>query len=172
MTPVTLEGFLSKKEIDASYGRSYRSLTRDITRAVKTADASVLQHLKLVTEDEDVREGTDVTLDMIQDLSNHGMRPTWLAEESWIAEWCARRSGRRRAEVQPTDPPLTPDSHPFSPTRPSDPSIAAVPIQSATVELLQQRTIKGSRLRCSAGSCRSRTSRFVTPTNSPKRASN
>lgn len=92
MTPATLTGFLNKKEIEATYGRSYRSLTRDITRAVKTGDANVLQHLKLVTDDETVREGSDVTLEMIQDLSNNGLRPMWLAEESWVAEWCARRS--------------------------------------------------------------------------------
>jgi len=139
MTPVTLEGFLSKKEIEASYGRSYRSLTRDITRAVKTGDTKILQHLKLVTEDEKVREGTDVTLDMIQDLSNHGMRPTWLAEETWIADWCARRSGQRRADVIPSDVPSRPDSRPVTSTRASDPPDATLPIQPAAVELLQQR---------------------------------
>ena len=139
MTTVTLEGFLSKKEIEASYGRSYRSLTRDITRAVKTGDAKILQHLKLVTEDEKVREGTDVTLGMIQDLSNHGMRPTWLAEESWIAEWCARRSARRNGEVAPMDVPDTPDTRPSSPTRASDPVAPTPSIQLATAELFQQR---------------------------------
>src|SRR5262245_45553170 len=102
MTPATLNGFLSKKEIESAYGRSFRSLTRDITRAVKAGDMNILRHLKLVTEDEAVREGTNVTLDMIQDLSNRGQRPMWLVEETWVADWVTRRPGRGRDTARST----------------------------------------------------------------------
>ena len=137
MTTATLAGFLSKKEIEASYGRSFRSLTRDITRAVRAGDTDILRHLKLVTEDEKVREGSEVTLDLIQELSNDGLRPMWLAEESWVADWCKGRPGQRRdvferMEVE-TDSGLVMQS-------PSDDSqAAATPTPSASVELLHQR---------------------------------
>lgn len=139
MTPVALDGFLSKKQIEASYGRSYRSLTRDITRAVKTGNTDVLRHLKLITEDDKVREGTEVTLELIQDLSNHGMRPTWLAEESWVAEWCARRRlGPRQADAheEPSDDPgPSPSKLPPTP----EPGTATPPTSSVSVEMFQQR---------------------------------
>jgi hypothetical protein len=118
MTPAALQGFLNKKEIEANYGRSYRSLTRDITRAVKTGDADILEHLKLVTDDDTVREGSDVTLEMIQDLSNNGLRPMWLAEEKWIAEWCARRSTQRSDDDAPIQPEPQPET--FVPPSTSD----------------------------------------------------
>src|SRR5436190_13730738 len=129
MTPATLSGFLNKKEIEANYGRSYRSLTRDITRAVKAADADILQHLKLVTDDETVREGTDVTLDMIQDLSNNGLRPMWLAEETWVAEWCTRRSGSRQDNAAPIQ--REPEQEPIVLTKNVE--------SPAVAQLLQQR---------------------------------
>jgi hypothetical protein len=138
MTPVTVDGYLSKKEIEASYGRSFRSLTRDITRAVKMADAKTLRHLKIVTEDIKVREGTEVTLEMIQDLSNRGLRPMWLAEKSWVAEWCIQRSKRRRNYNQPPDHPPEP-SH-LSPSAASNfPPPPPSPLQLPAIESLQHR---------------------------------
>jgi hypothetical protein len=137
MTTATLTGFLSKKEIEASYGRSYRSLTRDITKAVKAGNTDILRHLKLVTEDEAVREGTDVTLDMIQDLSNQGQRPMWLAEESWVADWCTQRSVYRRDSTKQTE--VESASRPVTQSPSKDSSSASTPTQSAPVEFLQQR---------------------------------
>lgn len=129
MTPAVLQGFLNKKEIEANYGRSYRSLTRDITRAVKSGDADILRHLKLVTDDDTVREGSDVTLEMIQDLSNNGLRPMWLAEESWVAEWCAKRSAHRADE----DASIQVEPRPESPVPPAS-------VQSpAAAQIFQQR---------------------------------
>ena len=129
MTSANLAGFLNKKEIESNYGRSYRSLTRDITQAVKSGDASILQHLKLVTEDDTVREGSDVTLDMIQDLSNNGLRPMWLAEETWVAEWCARRSSARQDDA--TSIQSEPEQEPIVPTKNLE--------SSAVTQLYQQR---------------------------------
>jgi len=113
MTSSTPAGFLNKKEIEANYGRSYRSLTRDITRAVKSRDANILQHLKLVTEDKRIREGTEVDLELIQELSNSGLRPMWLAEETWVADWCLKKSNQSetdgtRIQQQPESKPRAP----------------------------------------------------------------
>jgi hypothetical protein len=134
MTTFTLDGFLSKKEIESAYGRSFRSLTRDITRAVKAGDADVLRHLKLVTEDELVREGTDVTLDMIQELSNAGQRPMWLVEEGWVADWITRRPTRRGETVasQSSSPANTRAKEVHN-------SAPPVPAQSAPAPLLLER---------------------------------
>jgi hypothetical protein len=105
MTSAVVPGFLNKKEIETNYGRSYRSLTRDITRAVKSRDANILQHLKLVTEDEQIREGSEVTLDLIQELSNRGLRPMWVAEETWVADWVLKKTREGDPTAQPAPEP-------------------------------------------------------------------
>ena len=129
MTPATLAGFLNKKEIEANYGRSYRSLTRDITRAVKSGDTSILQNLKLVTDDEKIREGSEVSFELIQELSNSGLRPMWVAKESWVAEWCAQKSSRQSGDATPIQ--TQPLEEPIVPTKNVD--------SSAVVQLYQQR---------------------------------
>lgn len=133
MTVASPRGYLNKKQIEATYGRSYRSLTRDITNAVKVGDTKILQYLKLVTEDGKLREGSDVTLDMIQELSNSGLRPMWLAEETWVADWVAKPKDRRGsvdANSQSPSEVQRPNAGPSSTTSPS---------QSITEDALQQR---------------------------------
>lgn len=86
MTPATLPGYLTKKEVEEHFGRSHRSLTRDFSAAVRRKDENILPHLKLHTEDGTVRPGTDVTLEQIQKWSNEGLSPTWFVEGEWAAE--------------------------------------------------------------------------------------
>lgn len=93
MTPAPIPGYLTKKEVEERYGRSHRSLTRDFSAAVRTKDVKVLPHLKLQTEDGTVRQGSEVTLEQIQKLSNQGQSPTWFVE----GEWAAERYGSRPA---------------------------------------------------------------------------
>ena len=100
MTPTPIPDYLTKKEVEEQYGRSYRSLTRDFSTAVRLKDEAILIHLKLHTEDGTLRQGTDVTLEQIQELSNSGLSPTWYVE----GEWAARRYGTRTAPT-PDSPP-------------------------------------------------------------------
>ncbi len=86
MALATIPGFLTKKEVTELYGRSHRSLTRDFSSAVRTGDDEVLTHLKLHTEDGQLRSGSEITLKQIQELSNSGLSPTWYIEESWASE--------------------------------------------------------------------------------------
>jgi hypothetical protein len=92
MTPTSIPGFLTKKEVEERYGRSHRSLTRDFSAAVRRADPKVLPHLKIQTEDGTVRLGPDVTLEQIQKWSNQGLSPTWYVESEWAAERYGVRS--------------------------------------------------------------------------------
>src|SRR5258708_982061 len=103
MTPATISGYLTKKEVEERYGRSHRSLTRDFSSAVRRQDEKVLPHLKLQTEDGNVRPGTDVTLEQIQELSNEGLSPTWYVE----GEWAAERYGARTTPIE--ERPFTKD---------------------------------------------------------------
>ncbi len=82
VSPVT--NYLTKKEIEENYNRSHRSLTRDFSNAVRVGDSEILQHIKLRTDDGNELVGTEVTLEMIQELSNKGLSPTWYAKQEWV----------------------------------------------------------------------------------------
>lgn len=110
MTPAPIPGYLTKKEVEERYGRSHRSLTRDFSAAVRTQDQKVLPHLKLQTEDGTVRQGSEVTLDEIQKLSNQGLSPTWYV----AGEWAAERYGARSAPAPERATPKTSDTPPAS----------------------------------------------------------
>jgi len=83
MPPDSIPGFITKKEAEQLFNRSCRSLTRDFSAAVRGRDSDVLAHLKVRLEDGAEIEGTDITLDRIQELSNRGLTPTWFIESSW-----------------------------------------------------------------------------------------
>jgi hypothetical protein len=100
MTPPPISGFLTKTEVEELYGRSHRSLTRDFSAAVRLKDQKVLTHLKLQTEDGKVRQGTEVSLEQIQELSNKGLSPTWYVEGNWAAE----RYGARTTAANESTP--------------------------------------------------------------------
>ena len=86
MSASPIDGYLTKKEIEESFDRSHRSLTRDFSNAVRVGDSKVLPHLKLRTDDGNELVGTEVTLEMIQELSNKGLSPTWYAKREWVQE--------------------------------------------------------------------------------------
>lgn len=101
MSATPIRGFITKKEVEELYGRSHRSITRDFSSAVRVGDNTVLKHLKLRTEDEQVRDGDDVTLELIQELSNNGLTPTWYIERTWAEQ----RYGVRSKTAKPTSTP-------------------------------------------------------------------
>lgn len=47
-------------------------------------DQAILSNLKLWTEDDDIRDGTTVTKELIDELSKGGLNPTWYANAEWI----------------------------------------------------------------------------------------
>jgi hypothetical protein len=127
MTPSAIPGFLTKTEVAELYGRSHRSLTRDISSAVRVKNVEVLKHLKILTDDEKIREGTDVTLDQIQDLSNRGLSPTWYIERAWAA---------KRYGLQP-EPPV-PEPRAKTTRRPNADSAVIVSDESGLVRSLEE----------------------------------
>ncbi len=86
MSASPIAGYLTKKDIEENFNRSHRSLTRDFSNAVRVGDSKVLPHLKLRTDDGKEIVGTEVTLEIIQELSNKGLSPTWYAKREWVQE--------------------------------------------------------------------------------------
>ena len=154
MTPSAIPGFLTKTEVAELYGRSHRSLTRDFSSAVRVKNVEVLKHLKILTDDEKIREGTDVTLDQIQDLSNRGLSPTWYIERAWAAKRYGLQPEPHVPEPRAKTadvPPLIPRS--FCPTR----------ADSSAVLKNRSRHFAMTRKNSTANS-QSKTNRFERPT--------
>jgi hypothetical protein len=76
--------YITKTEAARLYQRSERSISRDITNAVKFGDGRVLQHVELRLEDGTRRPGTELTIEEIVDLRDRGLNPTWLLQTVWL----------------------------------------------------------------------------------------
>jgi hypothetical protein len=100
MSASPIDGYLTKKEIEESFNRSHRSLTRDFSNAVRVGDSEILPHLKLRTDDGNKLVGTDVTLELIQELSNKGLSPTWYAKQEWVQERYSKETTKTKTVKQ------------------------------------------------------------------------
>ncbi|MCA9076883.1 MAG: hypothetical protein KDA93_17790 [Planctomycetaceae bacterium] len=129
-------GFITKKQASDLYRRSHRQLTRDISKAITAADEKVLAHVALHTDDGTVREGSDVTLELIEELRVGGHSPMWLIQEEWLRETFGLKSEpppvHEPEPAAPPPPPPTPQSD--QSTTEATPSSAAEPKYVATLE--------------------------------------
>ena len=100
MSVSPIANYLTKKEIEENFNRSHRSLTRDFSNAVRVGDSKVLPHLKLRTDDGNELTGTEVTLEIIQELSNKGLSPTWYAKQEWVQKRYAKETTKNKSVKQ------------------------------------------------------------------------
>jgi hypothetical protein len=103
--------YITKTEAARFYRRSERSISRDITNAVKFGDQRVLQHVELRLEDGTRRAGTELTIEEIVELRDRGLNPTWMLQTSWLRSAYGRRdepvqNGERHSDSQATFPDL------------------------------------------------------------------
>ena len=92
--------YITKSEAAAIYRRSERSLSRDITNAIKFRDDVVLQSVELQLEDGTRRAGSDLSIEEIVDLRDKGLNPTWLLQQKWLQATYGRRDEPFRQEAQ------------------------------------------------------------------------
>lgn len=105
--------YLTKADAARWFRRSERSISRDITNAIKAADRDVLAHVRLQLEDGTIRPGTDITIEEIIGLRDAGKNPTWEINHRWLASRYGSR-GDVPQETAAADvlPPLPPnDEH-------------------------------------------------------------
>lgn len=114
MSVSPIAGYLTKKEIEEEFGRSHRSLTRDFSNAVRVGDSKILPNLKLRTDDGKELVGTDVTLELIQELSNQGLSPTWYARGEWVQEHYGKESAKKQKKQSEQEEKPTPEERPIS----------------------------------------------------------
>src|ERR1700746_3227591 len=89
--------YITKREPARFYRLSERSISRDITNAVKFGDQRVLQHVELRLEDGTRRPGAELTIEEIVALRDRGLNPTWMIETTGL-----RNTYGRRGEPVPT----------------------------------------------------------------------
>lgn len=98
----SLTDYLTKAETSEAHGRSKRQLTRDLSQAVRMKDHSVLEHCVLTTEEGETITGSEVTLDMIDDLIEQKKVPTWYIHKDFAPVLCKVSATPRKAQVQST----------------------------------------------------------------------
>jgi len=94
--------YITKTEAAQVYRRSERSISRDITNALKFGDRRVLQHVELRLENGKRRPATELSIGEVVDLRDRGLNPTWLLETAWLK----RNYGRRDEPRPPASEPL------------------------------------------------------------------
>ncbi|MCA9049643.1 MAG: hypothetical protein KDA89_12995 [Planctomycetaceae bacterium] len=91
-SPIT--GFITRTAAGEKYQCTGRTLQRKWSAALEVRDESVLGNLQLVTEDEKVYDGTEVTKELIEQFKLAGLNPTWYVRESWMQQEFQRKAER------------------------------------------------------------------------------
>jgi hypothetical protein len=98
MPDATVPDYITKTEAAQVYRRSERSISRDITNALKFHEQRVLQHIELRLEDGSRKPGTKLSIEEVVDLRDKGQNPTWLLDTTWLRNKYGRRDEPRPAE--------------------------------------------------------------------------
>lgn len=115
-------GYLTRAEASKLYNRSQRALERDLDVALVTEDAESLRHWKLVTKDRQIREGQQVSTELVKQLFGEGMTPTWCVEGDYLEQ----RFGRK-GDPKPPSRNSTPPAEPLPPTDDDQPEPRPAP---------------------------------------------
>jgi len=138
MSTLTTEGFINKRDAAELFNRFHRSLSRDISTAVRTRDVEALQHFRLQTQDSEVREGTEVTIEILDQLRDAGQVPTWWGEQDYLHQKYGLRGEETPNHHEASATASRPDSSPRSThasadsdelTLPSNPELRAIVLE-------------------------------------------
>ena len=129
---------ITKAEAAIVYRRSERSLSRDITNAIKFRDVIVLKNVELLLEDGTRRPGSELTIGEIVNLRDRGLNPTWLLQRQWLQKKYGRRdeSPPRAQQNSVAEPNAEDDALPSVPL-PQDLSQRAVVLMAQNEALKQ-----------------------------------
>tara|TARA_R110002049_G_scaffold167265_2_gene333446 strand:+ start:2971 stop:3912 length:942 start_codon:yes stop_codon:yes gene_type:complete len=106
----------SQPRIDLANSEQNQILNELIARLNKLTirDSDILRNLKLRTEDGKEFEGTAVTLEQIQELSNQGLSPTWYARGEWVEEHYGKEPAKKQKKQSDQEQKPTPAERPIS----------------------------------------------------------
>ena len=121
--------YITKTEAARLYRRSERSISRDITNAVKFGDQPLLKYIELRLEDGTRRPGTELTIDEVVALRNRGLNPTWMLQIGWLTSSYGRRDERLDTGAD-FDPPMHPKMPEASTALPPEQRIAVLTAQN------------------------------------------
>jgi hypothetical protein len=125
-------GFLTRPEAARQFNRSQRALERDLNVALAIKDDASLVHWKLFTKDGVVRDGENVTAEIVKELVDTGMAPAWC-----IAEFFLQETYGRRGEPRPSRSFMDADRNSRAAPSASQPSKSVEAIADDTAYLKQ-----------------------------------
>jgi hypothetical protein len=125
-------GFLTRPEAARQFNRSQRALERDLNVALAIKDDASLVHWKLFTKDGIVRDGENVTAEIVKELVDTGMAPAWC-----IAEFFLQETYGRKGEPRPSRSFMDADHNARAALSASQPSKSVEAIADDTAYLKQ-----------------------------------
>jgi ribosomal 50S subunit-recycling heat shock protein len=147
--------YLTKTEAAHWFQRSERSLSRDITNAIKARDQDVLEHVRLRLEDGTVRPSTDINIGEIIRLRDDGQNPTWELAVVWLEARYGKRGvtpqEEAEAEEHPlprsADRPVAEEAAGQARELPAEPALRLAVLEAITSELETRNREKDSQIR-------------------------
>ncbi len=146
--------YLTKADAARWFRRSERSISRDITNAIKARDRDVLPHVRLQLEDGTIRPGTDITTEEIIGLRDAGKNPTWEIDHRWLASRYGRRGDVSQETVDADVPPSLPPSdesnrrgESMAHELPTDPNLRLAVLEVVNAELEKRSQEKSDQIK-------------------------
>lgn len=93
-----IPNFITRKTASERCQLAERSLQRYWSRAIDHRDLTVLEHLKLRTEDGEITDGPAVTKKLIDKFKTDGKNPTWFAQAAWVEKTYGPRISPKEPE--------------------------------------------------------------------------
>ena len=131
-----IPGFVTKAVACERYDVSDRTLGRQIKKAMMRKDEEVLENWKLVTVDSQIIPGSDVTFQLIDDLQNQALIPTW----NIATKWLLKEFGEDAGPKTPSETAADQDGGDLSPPIATQPGAAST-ARDDKIEELYERNI-------------------------------
>lgn len=95
----SLDGFITRKQACEQFDISDRSIGRYLKKAMQKNDAAFLNHFRLITLDDEIIAGPNVSFEVLERLQAEGRVPTWLVSQAWMQQQFALRNGATADEL-------------------------------------------------------------------------
>ncbi len=105
MPELSLDGFLTKQEIQDQYGRHRRTLTEDVRKALVKEDKELLSLLRVHTQGDKVREGTELSADSLKEFTSQRLNPTVYLHPDFVEKVLQRKKATSSTKPNPTPKP-------------------------------------------------------------------
>ena len=109
----SLDGFITRKQACEQFDISDRSIGRYLKKAMQKNDAAFLNQFRLITLDDEIIAGPNVSFEVIERLQAEGRVPTWYVSQAWMQRKFTSRNGTAADDTVELHTTVEPKSEPL-----------------------------------------------------------